>query len=102
MAADIRVFSFGYSASLDRKKQYVQSMLQVAPVGFASRWKPGGPPSGMVGGVGVGVSVSAMDATEVFTCVDDDPLPATIPSNEGASERRTIAWKGRLTAAYGL
>ena len=69
VAADIRVFSFGYSASLDRKKQYVQSMLHVAPVGFASRWKPGGPPSGIVGGagVGVGVSVSAIAVIERVT-----------------------------------
>src|SRR5580658_10240155 len=42
VASDIRCLSFGYSASLDRKKQYVQSMLQVDPLGFASRWKPGG------------------------------------------------------------
>src|SRR5208282_1773287 len=44
VASDIRCFSFGYSASLDRKKQYWQSMLQVDPLGFASRWKPGGVP----------------------------------------------------------
>ena len=42
----------------------VVSGLQVAPVGFASRWNPGGPPSGMVGGAGVGVWVSAMAVTE--------------------------------------
>ena len=28
----------GYSISLDRKKQYLQSRLQTAPVGFDSRW----------------------------------------------------------------
>ena len=33
----------GYSISLDRKKQYVQSRLQIAPVGFASRWNAGAP-----------------------------------------------------------
>jgi len=27
---------------LDKKKQYVQSMLQVEPLGLASKWKPGG------------------------------------------------------------
>ena len=40
VAADMRLFSLGYSASLDRKKQYVQSMLQVLPLGFAIRWNP--------------------------------------------------------------
>jgi len=35
----------GYRASFERKKQYVQSRLQIAPVGLASRWKA-------VGGVG--------------------------------------------------
>ena len=29
----------GYSISFDRKKQYLQSRLQTAPVGLASRWK---------------------------------------------------------------
>src|SRR5580700_291336 len=42
VASDIRFFSFGYSDSLDKKKQYVQSILQVDPLGLASRWKPGG------------------------------------------------------------
>ena len=32
----------GYSISFDRKKQYVQSRLQTAPVGFASRWNAAG------------------------------------------------------------
>ncbi|WP_175108298.1 hypothetical protein [Pararobbsia alpina] len=27
---------------MDRKKQYLQSMLQVEPLGFASKWKRGG------------------------------------------------------------
>jgi hypothetical protein len=40
--SDIRFFSFGYNDSLDKKKQYVQSMLQVEPLGLASKWKPGG------------------------------------------------------------
>jgi hypothetical protein len=40
--SDIRFFSFGYSDSFDKKKQYVQSMLQVEPLGLASKWKPGG------------------------------------------------------------
>jgi hypothetical protein len=37
VAADIRLFSFGYSASLERRKQYVQSMLHVDPLGLVSR-----------------------------------------------------------------
>src|SRR5580658_7983060 len=49
VASDIRCLSFGYSASLDRKKQYVQSMLQVDPLGLASRWKPGGDSPGAAG-----------------------------------------------------
>ena len=32
----------GYSCSLDRKKQYSQSRLQIAPVGFAITWKAAG------------------------------------------------------------
>ena len=36
----IRNVEPGYSASLDRKKQYVQSRLHTAPVGLARRWKP--------------------------------------------------------------
>ena len=34
----------GYSISLDKKKQYSQSRLQIAPVGLAIRWKAGGAP----------------------------------------------------------
>ena len=64
MASDIRLFSFGYSASLDRKKQYVQSMLQVAPLGFASRWKPGGAPAGSGGSGTAGLAVSVMARVE--------------------------------------
>src|SRR6266581_9036825 len=30
---------FGYSSSLERKKQYLQSRLQMAPVGFVRTWK---------------------------------------------------------------
>src|SRR6266496_4131641 len=29
---------FGYSSSLERKKQYLQSRLQMAPVGLVSTW----------------------------------------------------------------
>src|SRR3954452_12055614 len=32
----------GYSISFERKKQYEQSRLQTAPVGFASRWNARG------------------------------------------------------------
>ena len=32
----------GYSASFERKKQYVQSRLQTAPVGLVRTWKDGG------------------------------------------------------------
>jgi hypothetical protein len=39
---------------LDRKKQYVQSMLHVDPLGLASRWKPGGA-SANVGRLGTAV-----------------------------------------------
>jgi len=46
--SDIRFLSFGYSASLDKKKQYLQSMLHVEPVGFASKWKTGGAWEGQV------------------------------------------------------
>ncbi|WP_228881864.1 hypothetical protein [Paraburkholderia saeva] len=42
VAWDILCFSFGYSASFDRKKQYLQSILQVDPLGLASKWKQGG------------------------------------------------------------
>ena len=42
VSSDIRCLSLGYSASFDRKKQYLQSMLQVDPLGFANRWNPGG------------------------------------------------------------
>jgi hypothetical protein len=52
VAADIRLFSFGYSASLERKKQYEQSMLHVDPLGLARRWNPGGAPPGVVGRAG--------------------------------------------------
>jgi hypothetical protein len=41
---------------LDRKKQYVQSMLQVDPLGLASRWKPGGPFAGGNGNVAAGLA----------------------------------------------
>src|SRR3954465_7556823 len=34
----------GYSISLDRKKQYSQSRLQMAPVGLAIRWNASGAP----------------------------------------------------------
>jgi hypothetical protein len=33
---------------LDKKKQYLQSMLHVEPVGFASKWKTGGAWEGQV------------------------------------------------------
>jgi hypothetical protein len=41
---------------LDRKKQYVQSMLQVEPLGLASRWKPGGPFAGSGGDITAGLA----------------------------------------------
>src|SRR5690348_15110221 len=48
----------GYSASLDRKKQYVQSRLQTAPLGLARTWNAPGAPrgrgSGTAGETGVG------------------------------------------------
>src|SRR3954468_3165497 len=40
----------GYSASFSRKKQYVQSRLQIGPDGLASTWKPGGAVGGRVAG----------------------------------------------------
>src|SRR6267154_1953547 len=33
---------FGYRTSFERKKQYLQSRLQLAPAGFAGMWKEGG------------------------------------------------------------
>src|SRR3954471_6926801 len=46
----------GYSISFERKKQYEQSRLQTAPVGFASRWNArggaGGPSSVAMRGTG--------------------------------------------------
>jgi hypothetical protein len=63
VASDIRCFSFGYSASLDRKKQYVQSILHVDPDGFASRWKPGGPSAGRGGDDSVGLDGSVIELT---------------------------------------
>jgi len=56
----MRLLSFGYSASFDRKKQYVQSMLQVLPLGFDRRWNPGGAPSGQADNVGEEVPASLM------------------------------------------
>src|SRR3990172_3034863 len=41
----------GYSISLERKKQYLQSRLQMAPVGLARRWKACGVPEGRVRGI---------------------------------------------------
>jgi hypothetical protein len=41
----------GYSASFDRKKQYLQSMLHVDPLGLASKWKHGGASDGRMSGV---------------------------------------------------
>jgi len=38
----MRKLLLGYSISLERKKQYSQSRLQIAPLGFASRWKAQG------------------------------------------------------------
>jgi hypothetical protein len=35
----MRNLLFGYSSSLDRKKQYLQSRLQMAPVGLVRTWK---------------------------------------------------------------
>ena len=52
----MRLLSFGYSASLDREKQYVQSMLQVDPLGLASSWKPGGPFAGSGGDLTSGLA----------------------------------------------
>jgi hypothetical protein len=49
--SDIRCLSFGYSASLDKKKQYLQSMLQVDPLGFANKWKRGGAFAGRVSSI---------------------------------------------------
>src|SRR3990172_1458173 len=50
----------GYSDSFDRKKQYVQSRLQIAPVGFASTWNDRGAPGGRtLGRSGAPVSLSA-------------------------------------------
>ena len=46
VASDIRLFSLGYSDSFDKKKQYVQSILHVDPLGLANRWKAGGALSG--------------------------------------------------------
>jgi hypothetical protein len=59
----MRCRSFGYSDSLDRKKQYVQSILQVDPLGLASRWKPGGPSAG-IGGLDTPVG-TAVGKTEL-------------------------------------
>jgi hypothetical protein len=42
MSSAIRNREPGYSISFERKKQYAQSRLQTAPVGFARRWKAGG------------------------------------------------------------
>ena len=39
MSSAIRNLLPSYSSSLERKKQYVQSRLQIAPVGLARRWK---------------------------------------------------------------
>ena len=41
----------GYSISFERKKQYVQSRLHIAPDGFAITWKAGGASRGNVDGV---------------------------------------------------
>src|SRR5262245_25541959 len=46
----IRNRSPGYNNSFDRKKQYVQSRLQIAPDGFAIKWNAGGAPRGNVAG----------------------------------------------------
>jgi hypothetical protein len=50
----------GYSNSLDRKKQYSQSRLQMAPVGFASRWNAAGA-SGSVGNGEAAIRVSMLN-----------------------------------------
>ena len=77
-------------------------MLHVAPLGFASRWNPGGPPVGMAGRVVVGGELSAMAAIEGFTCADETPsaphhtIAQERPANLGQSP------EGRLTAARGV
>ena len=41
----------GYSSSLDRKKQYSQSRLQIAPVGLDITWKARGAVSAVIAGL---------------------------------------------------
>src|SRR5450631_4671993 len=60
----MRCFSSGYSASFERKKQYLQSMLQVDPLGLASRWNPGGASTGRVCS-----SMALVGASHVQGCI---------------------------------
>ncbi|CAB4596830.1 unannotated protein [freshwater metagenome] len=46
----MRKRSPGYNCSFERKKQYVQSRLQMAPPGLARTWKAAGAPTGHEGG----------------------------------------------------
>ena len=57
VSEDIRCLPFGYSACLDMRKQSLQSILQVAPLGFASRWKHGGESAGR--GLSIASDISA-------------------------------------------
>jgi hypothetical protein len=63
----MRLFSLGYSASLERKKQYVQSMLHVDPLGLASRWNAGGAAAVNGGQGGEPVAAIEISASSVIT-----------------------------------
>ncbi len=71
ISSDMRMRSPGYSASFERKKQYVQSRLQIAPVGLARRWNDGGAAAGRsvvdIGGAPGGRSERAIVARRTAT-----------------------------------
>jgi hypothetical protein len=85
VASDMRCLSFGYSASLDRKKQYVQSMLHVDPLGFARRWKRGGAPVADVG-IGMGCAITDLAGEERASGSDERPFRKS--GKGGASDIR--------------
>jgi hypothetical protein len=58
--------SFGYNASLDKKKQYEQSMLQVDPLGFAKRWNAGGESACQVSSVIESIRAPFLQGNQAF------------------------------------
>jgi hypothetical protein len=72
-------FSFGYSASLDKKKHYLQSMLHAEPVGFASKSKGGGALEGEVSSAAKAICACPRNVTRL------DLHPVLMPAHPSHS-----------------